>query len=293
MDDCLKSVEMQEMAIVLDDLLRKLLLLEGFNLMKWICNSRAVLETILPSDCVKEVKDLDLSSGILLVERVLRVCDGTSRRTNLFLRFKLKEKPPTHRGLLSIASSIYHPLGFISPFVLSAKIILQVLCWRRLNWDDTIPSECLPQTQWWLEMLPVMEQFSIKCCYKPQEFRKIANVQMHHFSNVCELRYGTVSYLRFTNTNGNVHCSFLMSKKRVAPLKSLSVPHLELTAATLAVKLDKMFRTELEIPIHCSMFWTDSMSVLRYIENEDKRFHTLVSNRLTIIHDGTTPGQWR
>ena len=97
----------------------------------------------------------------------------------------------------------------------------------------------------------------IKHCYKPQEFGKTADVQMNHFSDASELGYGTVSYLRFTCTDGKVQCSFLMSKTRVAPLKSLSEPHLELTAATLAVKLDKMFQRELEIPIHCSVFYMD------------------------------------
>ena len=84
-----------------------------------------------------------------------------------------------------------------------------------------------------------------------------------------------------------------MSKTHLAPLKSLSVPRLELTAATLAVKLDKMLRKELDVPINRSVFWTDSTSVLRYIENEDKRFQTFVSNRLTMIHDGSTPDQWK
>ena len=54
-----------------------------------------------------------------------------------------------------------------------------------------------------------------------------------------------------------------------------------------------MLRKELEVPINRFVFWTDSTSVLRYIENEDKHFHTFVSNRLTMIHDGSTPGQWR
>jgi len=84
-----------------------------------------------------------------------------------------------------------------------------------------------------------------------------------------------------------------MSKTRLAPLKSLSVPCLELTATTLAVKLDKMLRKELEVPINCSVFWTDSTSVLHYIKNKDKRFHTFVSNRLTMIHDGSTSDPWR
>ena len=54
-----------------------------------------------------------------------------------------------------------------------------------------------------------------------------------------------------------------------------------------------MLRKELEVPINRSVFWTDSTSVLRYIENQDKRFHTFVSYRLTMIHDGSTPDQWK
>ena len=71
------------------------------------------------------------------------------------------------------------------------------------------------------------------------------------------------------------------------------MPRLELNAATLAVKLDGMFRKELELSITSSVFWTISTSVLRYIRNNDKRFHTFVSNRLTVIHDGSSVDQWR
>ena len=197
---------------------------------------------------------------------------------------QLKGRPPTRRGLLSVVSSVYDPLGFISPFLLSAKIILQDLCQRKLKWDNGIPRDCLHQTQWWLESLPAMEQFSVQQCYKPKEFGMIANVQIHHFSDASEVSYGAVSYLTVIDADSKVHCSFVMSKSRLALLKSLSVPGLELTAATLAVKLDKMLRKELEVPINHSVFWTDSTSVLRYIENEDKRFHMFVSNRLTMIH---------
>ena len=51
-----------------------------------------------------------------------------------------------------------------------------------------------------------------------------------------------------------------------------------------------MLRKALEILISHSVFWTDSTALLRYIKNEDEVFHTFVSNRLTIIHDGSTPG---
>ena len=93
--------------------------------------------------------------------------------------------------------------------------------------------------------MPAVEQFSVQRCYKPKEFGIIADVQIHHFSDASEVGYGTVSYLRFVDIDSKVHCSFVRSKTRLAPLKSLSVPRLELTAATLAVKLDKMLRKDL------------------------------------------------
>ena len=291
-DDYLKSVESQEKAISSVHQLRNLLARGGFNLTKWVSNSRAVLKTIPRQHRASGVRYLDLGNEILPVERALGVRWNVETDEFVF-KTQLKNKPPTRRGLLSVVSSVYDPLGFISPFLLSAKIILQDLCRRKLKWDDVIPRDCLHQTQLWLESLPAMEQFSVQRCYKPKEFGTIADLQIHHFSDASEVGYGAVSYLRFTDADSKVHCSFVMSKTRLAPLKSLSVPRLELTAATLAVKLDKMLRKELELPINRSMFWTDSTSVLRYIENEDKRFHTFVSNRLTVIHDGSTPDQWR
>ena len=113
-----------------------------------------------------------------------------------------------------MVSSVYDPVGFISPFLLSAKIILQDLCRIKLKWDDVIPRDCLHQTQWWLESLPAMEQFSVQRCYKPKEFGTIADVQMHHFSDASGVGYGAVSYLRFTDADSNIH-SFVMSKTRL------------------------------------------------------------------------------
>ena len=122
--------------------------------------------------------------------------------------------------------------------------------------------------------------FSVQQCYKPKKFALIADMQIVHFSHTSEVIFGAVSYLRFTDTESKVHCSFIMSRTHLAPLKSLSEPRLELTAATLAMKLDKKLRKELEVPINCSVLWTDRTSVLCYIRTEDNCFHTFVSNGL-------------
>ncbi len=63
--------------------------------------------------------------------------------------------------------------------------------------------------------------------------------QMHHFCDASDIGYGTVSYLRLTSSN-KVHVTFIMGKARVAPLKVMTTPRMELTAAVLAVRMDNI-----------------------------------------------------
>ncbi|XP_078352443.1 uncharacterized protein LOC144637184 [Oculina patagonica] len=196
-------------------------------------------------------------------------------------------------GLLSVVSSVYDPLGFAAPVIFPAKVILQDLCRKKLEWDDPIPYE--EKSRWlkWLQDLSKLEQFSVDRCFKPQNLGRTMSLQRHHFSDASQQGYGAVSYLRSLDDEGVIHCSFVMGKARTAPLKSITIPRLELSAAVLASRLDKIIRREIDLPIHESVFWTDSTCVINYIRSNDKRFHTFVANRVAVIHDGSSPSQWK
>ena len=129
-------------------------------------------------------------------------------------------------------------------------------------------------------------------CLRPDGFLS-SSVTLHHFSDASQQGYGAVSYLRSMNDKGIIHCSFVMGKARTAPLKSITIPRLELSAAVLATRLDKIIRREIDLPIRDSVFWTDSTCVINYIRSNDKRFHTFVANRVAVIRDGSSPSQWR
>lgn len=90
-----------------------------------------------------------------------------------------------------------------------------------------------------------------------------------------------------------MHVAFLLGKARVAPLKQTTIPRLELTAAVLAVRVDKMLQKELQLKLEKSVFWTDSTTVLKYICNENRRFHTFVANRTSVIREAADVDQWR
>ena len=192
-----------------------------------------------------------------------------------------------------MTSSIYDPLGIISPVVLPAKKLIQDLCKEGLSWDEKIGVEEAVRWEKWLSELPKLSEISLARCLKPADFG-IANVtELHHFADASQIAYGAVSYARFVSEEKNaVHCSFLVGKSRLAHVKPMTIPRLEPSAAVLAVKLDRTLREELEMKIDRSVFWSDSTAVLQYIKNEDKRFHTFLANRLAVIHDGSKPSQW-
>ena len=289
-DDCLKSVKSDEDAIRHVRDLTELLKKGGFRLTKWLSNSRTVVESLPESDRATSVKDLDFDHTP--IERALGVHWCVSSDT---FRFKviIKDCPATRRGILSVVSSIYDPLGFVAPFILPAKILLQNLCKKKLKWDDKIPDEDLECWKSWLAMLPKIEQFCIDQCFKPSDFGEVVSCQLHYFSDASELAYGAVAYLTLVNASGAVHCSFVIGKSRLSPLKTVTIPRLELSAGTLSTRLDRMIREEIELTIDESVYWTDSMCVLCYIENEEKRFQTFVANRVAAIREQSLPTQWK
>ena len=81
-------------------------------------------------------------------------------------------------------------------------------------------------------------------------------------------------------------------KSRVAPAKLVTVPRLELTAPSLSVKVGYMLQNELSFEELSEVYWTDSQVVLGYINNDTKRFHVFVANRVQLINDHTDKEQW-
>ena len=84
-----------------------------------------------------------------------------------------------------------------------------------------------------------------------------------------------------------------MGKARVTPLKPVTIPRHELTAALLSVRISASLREELEYDQIEEVFYTDSQVVLGYIKNDARRFHVFVANRVQQIRDNSTPDQWK
>lgn len=288
-DDLLKSVPYEEEAKDLIPNLDKLLKNRGFNLTKFSSNVKSVLSVVPPEK--------------LTVEPSLKFEDNITRalgvkwdlREDCFLysvdvQTESESKRCTKRQILKKTSTIFDPLGFLTPFTLIAKLILQDLWKEKIDWDVEVGEKI--QTLWnhWLmELSKVSKIIRIPRSFNLQIDQKI---QLHLFCDASERAFAAVAYLRIQQEK-DVHCHLVMAKSRVAPIKTLTLPRLELQGAVLAVRLRETITKEIDYNIPTTYFWTDSMLNLQYINNEQKRFKVFVGNRVAEILEHSKRSQWR
>ena len=184
--------------------------------------------------------DTDLVKEEQPTERALGVYWNVQKDALCF-QVNLREKPRNRRGMLSMLSSFYDPLGLISPSILKGRLILQELCQEGLHWDKKVSEEYVKKWEAWKRKLYGLEKLSLGRCIKPSNFCKIVNISLHNFSDASEIGYGQCSYLRVVDENENIHCSLIMGKARVAPKRFASIPRLELVAV-LSVIISNMIK---------------------------------------------------
>ena len=201
--------------------------------------------------------------------------------------------PLTRRGILSSISSTYDPLGCVAPFLLKGRIILQQITSDHYGWDDNVTDEQRAAWTEWRKDLPLLNNLQIQRCFNPISFGNVVNISLHHFADgSVNSGYGTSHYIRQVDEYGKICVSLAMGKSRVSPLKLLTIPRIELTAANTAAVVGAKVRTELDFSNISEWFWSDSMVALGYIRNERKRFRIFVSNRVSRIRALSDKEQW-
>ena len=290
-DDCLFSTETVQQGVELAKQIMQTCSNGGIRMHKFLSNSENIIKSLPASEVAQPKQTKDMSLGEAKYERTLGLMWNMTKDTFCFTS-NLKENAETRRGILSTVASLYDPLGLVSPVTLTGKQILQKLCLEKLSWDDPISDEMRESWRNWLKMLPSLSSLQIPRCYKPLDFGQPAEVELHHFSDASKEGLGQCSYLRLVNDKKQVHCQLVMAKARVAPHNFVSIPRLELLAATISIQISQFLKKELDYDHVREYFWTDSKIVLGYINNESRRFKVFVANRVQMIRDQSKPSQW-
>ena len=288
-DNYLDSVDTEDEAIKRSEQLTTLLGQGGFRLRKWITSSRPVLGSIPPEN--RNDPKLDIRFDELPTEKTLGLlwnCNEDSFRFG----FKMSSPVVTKRDLLRAISSIFDPLGMLAPIILKARIILKKVWTAGISWDTELPESFIAKWNKWSSALADMETLRIPRCLKTRRDVPLSRT-LHCFCDASTKGYGAVMYLRTAYPSGHVDVTFVIGKSRVAPVKFVSVHRLELQAAQLGSRLAASILEPLGLGIDCVAFWSDSQTVLRWLNSKTMKFHVFVANRVADILDVTSASQWR
>ena len=192
-------------------------------------------------------------------------------------------------------AKVYDVLGWFSPCIIKVKILLQKVWERKIDLDDKVPPDILETWLRWRKELVCLSTKPIPRCYFPSDFC-VTSTELHGFCDASELAYAAVVYqtpvVRLTDSSGRIQVSLVTLKTKVAPLKCLSIPRLELCGALLLAQLLHHSSQVLKIPLSHLHAWTDSTVVLQWLDISPRHFKTYVGNRVSTIIDLIPPNKW-
>ncbi|XP_076247963.1 uncharacterized protein LOC143187622, partial [Calliopsis andreniformis] len=262
----------------------------GFNLRKWAGNSSDLLRNI-PQSSHSHAVNLNLFDDSELKVLGLRwIPSGDFFYFNL-QRFQPSATPITKRTLFSEIAKLYDPLGWLSPIVIRAKILMQSQWLEKIQWDEHVSAETLKMWNTFCADWTRLNNWRL-----PRWIRYGADtisVELHGFCDASLAAYSAVTYLRVTTTDNGVFTSLLMAKTRVAPIKTQSIPILELNGAVLLAELILHVTNSLAIKTDRVVCWTDSTIALAWLKKHPSTWKVVVANRVSKVQTSLPNAEWR
>ena len=141
----------------------------------------------------------------------------------------------TKRNVLKNVATLFDPLGLVTTYTIRAKILLQVMWTRGLDWDEGIDGDLAEQVQQWFSELDDLKKVQVHRCLQPRIGP--AETTIHTFVDASKDTFGAVSYVRNAWLDGGLETRFIASETKVAPLATMNIPRLELSAAVMGLRL--------------------------------------------------------
>ncbi|XP_076765007.1 uncharacterized protein LOC143432076 [Xylocopa sonorina] len=285
-DDALTGAPTLEGALQLRKELTGLLNSSGLNIRQWAANDKTLLDG-LPEQSINKRLHLGESSTL----KTLGIVWNSSADT---ISYEVQPRPNasrvTKRFITSEIAKIYDPLGLLGPVIILAKMLLQKIWTIKIDWDESLPMDLHTEWNQYYKQLPLLNKLVFQ---RRTVSRSPTTIEIHGFCDASEKAYGACLYVRTIDEYGHIHVQLLVAKSRVAPLKTQSIPRLELCGALLLTSLLTTTKEALHIKIHRTFMWTDSTIVLHWIRTSPHLLKTFVANRVSEIQSRTDTADWR
>ena len=280
----------------------------GFRLRKWMTNDKALRDRIERNESnatsarneeEETFAKVTLGTGAEVSKRCQKVLGLSWDCEKDCIEFSFKkladrarEMKLTKRNLLSLLAGLFDPLGIISPMIVCMKILLQNLCCENRGWDEELEGNSSRNFHEWIADLSKIEGISISRCIYERTKQEVLECELHGFGDASSKAYCAVVYLVY-KTNEGTSAKLLTSKSRVAPLKKVTIPHLELMPARILAQFMDTVKLALEsqLKVNRVRYWLDSSTALCWIQNRGE-WKQFVRHRVNEILKLTNKEHW-
>lgn len=283
----------------------------AFNLRKFVTNSEQLQKRIY---CAEHTSVPDVTSDDCLDETYVKATLGdfhelgVEEQKVLGVRWRPSDDcfvfdvsavvefastlEPTKRHVISTVSKFFDPLGFLTPVTIRFKVFFQKLCERKVDWDVLLSDDLMLEWKKLLNDLRGRVPLSVSRRYFSGDDKNTSRY-LCGFCDASSRAYAAVVYLVSTDDE-NTEISFVAAKTRVAPLKSQTIPRLELLSALLLSRLISTVAESLksaisQLEMKC---FTDSQVSLYWIQGVQREWKPFVRNRVVEIRQRVPPDRW-
>ncbi|KAH0947395.1 hypothetical protein HN011_009112 [Eciton burchellii] len=240
----------------------------GFQLRKWAANSAILLEDIPASQ--HELTDHFLAKDETL--KILGLSWLPREDVFCFVIASTATAFPTRRSILLFVAKLYDPLGWAAPVVITAKILLQELWLLKSDWDPNwtpILQELVQHWKDYVDDLPHLARARVPRWTGQR--KENSSLELHGFADASSRAYAAVVYLRVIHSESNFQVSLICAKTKVAPVKTISIPRLELNAVVLLSRLLVWTQQALSLSSVPTYGWTDSTITLAWLQQHPSK----------------------
>ncbi len=292
-DDIASGAESKEEALRVSEDMNKIVSYGGFSFKS----------TVMSGDDREPMKILgtgwDTRTDTLFIEVKVNISPkrkGVRTKPNIEFH-QIQESFPaqvTKRVIWRIVLGQFDLLGLACVFFIRLKLLMRDLSGeegRKIGWDDEVPQETRDRFVQVLQMMGEMQQVKFPRCIKPDGAKKGQAPELLMFGDGSKQAFCSLAYLRWEMEDGGFKCFLVSGKTRVAPLRKISVPRIELLGAVASVRLAESVQESLKIQIGRRFFFTDSSAVFGMIRGDCAAYQELWGLELARLKASLTPSQ--
>ncbi|XP_031635447.1 uncharacterized protein LOC116348558 [Contarinia nasturtii] len=265
--------------------LNEMLMSCGFPLAKWATNSAHMRSVLgVTAGAVSSV-NFDLCDESSILGLKWSIADDAFR----YNYTNLSDLPPTKRNIVSAIAKLYDPIGWLAPIVILGEILIQDVWKSKVEWDTIVPLELKNR---WNDLKRTMIDVNKITVPRWIGLSPEKSIEIHGFSDASNSAYGMTFYAR-VESGITIECNLITSKTRVAPLKGMTIPRMELCGALMMAHMCQQICSIHDVPMSKLTLWTDSSIVIHWLSKCPSGLKAFVGNRVAEAQECTKGAQWK